>query len=474
MAPTGGQKDVTPPKLLEVTPADSLLSTRVTRLSLRFDEFITVANAAREVTISPILPFPLDVGFNRKTVTVKVPDSLLQSNTTYRIAFGNAIKDLHENNPFTGYSYIFSTGSYFDSLSLSGYVINAATGLKDSGALIVLHDAAKSNSAVVRDRPLYAVKADNAGNFRFDGLPEKVFKLYAIRDANNNMIYDGVGEMIAFLDTVVVPSSTPLPMQMNIFAEADSAGNVAGTVEETPMRGKSRQTAESNATDGFTYIAAIDTSDVKKRTVDVTQPIQINFNKPVVTFNSNRINLSYDSAGVSVEANVVRTEDTFRKNVLLLNSKWQENTVYTLRLLKGFAQDSAGTDAMPSRYTFRTRRDEDYAKLHVHLPTKYYSKGFVFVLLKGNDTFYQRSVTDTMIHFTRLQPATYTMRVIVDKNKNGQWDTGDLLDGLQPEEVIPYLNPIMLKPGWENMIDFEEEKKPKPDRSTDKTDKLRR
>jgi hypothetical protein len=364
MAPMGGPKDATPPKLLEVSPQDSLRNTRVTRIDLRFDEFITLNNAASEVTISPILPIPTDITSVRKTVTVKIPDSLLQPNTTYRISFGNAIQDLHENNPFTGYSYLFSTGSYFDSLSLAGYVMNAATGMRDSGALIVLHDAAKPDSAVVRDKPLYAVKADNSGNFRLDGLPERSFRMYAIRDANNNMVFDGAGEMIAFLDSAVVPSVNPSSLPLYIFAEADSAGMVADRDGGSEGRGKfgANTPATTNTTEGFTYLVAIDTSDLKRRTVDVTKPVQITFNKPIATFNLNRTNLTYDSLGVSVESPMLRKEDTFRRNVLLLQTDWKENTVYTLRLLKSFAQDSAGTDAMPSRYTFRTKRDEDYAK----------------------------------------------------------------------------------------------------------------
>src|SRR5690606_27438411 len=97
--PTGGKKDVTPPRLLEATPADSQLNARVTKLELRFDEFIHVTNTSSEVQISPLLPFPLNVSVNKRSVIVRIPDTLLQENTTYRIAFGNAIQDIHENNP---------------------------------------------------------------------------------------------------------------------------------------------------------------------------------------------------------------------------------------------------------------------------------------------------------------------------------------------------------------------------------------
>lgn len=460
--PQGGQKDITPPKLLSVTPVDSVLNTKVTRIDMRFDEFVTVNNAASEVTISPILPFPLDVSAAKKTVTIKIPDSLLQENTTYRISLGKAIQDVHENNPFTGYDYIFSTGAYFDSLSLEGFVINAATGKRDTGTLVVLYEAIKSDSAVVREKPLYAVRADAGGNFRFDGLPEKTFRMYAMRDANNNMVYDGPGEMIAFLDSTLKPSLTPQTVGLDLFAENDTSATAASATDNVTRKSRMGVSTGNTGTDeGFTYLVAADTSDTRKRTVEITKPVEINFTKPIVEFNSNRVNLSYDSAGVLVEAPFDRIMDISRKNLLLLNSNWKENTLYTLRLLKGFARDSTGTDAMPGRYTFRTKRDEDYGKLHIHLPSKYYGAGFVFVLLNGDDTVYQRTVQDTMIHFARLQPGSYSMRVIIDKNENGKWDTGDLFDKIQPEEVIPYNNPITLKAGWENLIDFEEEKKGK-------------
>ena len=454
--PTGGDKDVTPPKLLAVTPDDSLLNTRVSRIELKFDEFIVVTDPLSEVTISPILQFPLSVEAVKRNVVVRIPDTLLQDNTTYRIAFGKAIQDLHENNPFTGYSYIFSTGNYFDSLQLSGMVFNAATGKRDTGALITLYEAGKSDSAVLREKPLYAVKADGAGNFTFQGLPDRPFRIYALRDANNNMVYDGTGEMIAFGDSIAVPSNVNrTPFRLNLFTEEDSLGNIP-VPEITTAKRTGRAAADPEVPSEFTYSVKVDTSDANKRSLDITSPLEVSFNKPVDSFNVGRINLSYDSLGISVEASVHQVEDTSRKSSILLNTEWLENTLYTLRLLKGFATDSAGTDAMPGKFTFRTKRQDDYAKLHVHLPSKYYGTGYIFELLNGDDTVYHQPVTDTMVHFNRLQPGTYHMRVIVDRNRNGKWDTGDLLDRRQPEEVIPYSNPINLKSGWDNTLDFEQ------------------
>ena len=454
--PQGGERDVTPPRLLSVSPADSLLNTKVTEIELKFDEFIVVTNPSSEVTISPILPFPLTIEGIRRTVTVSIPDTLLLDNTTYRISFGKAIQDLNENNPFTGYSYIFSTGSYFDTLSLTGYVIDAATGLRDTGALVVLYDAVKSDSAIVREKPLYAVKADGSGNFTFHGLPDREFMIYALRDQNNNMIYDGGSEMVAFADSTFFPADSNDVIRLSLFTEEDTSGNLPVPTDDKLSRNRGNQPAPvtEQPTD-FSYTVMVDTSNTNKRTVDITEPIEVRFTRRADSFNINRINLSYDSAGITMEADVRRVTDTSKPNSILLSSNWKENTLYTLRLLKGFVKDSAN-EAMPGRYTFRTKQDDDYAKLNIHLPGKYFGTEYLFVLLNGTDTVYHRPVADTMVRIKHLLPGSYQMRVIHDSNKNGKWDTGDLLDHRQPEEVIPYTTPINLKAGWENSIDFEQ------------------
>ena len=44
--PQGGPRDVRPPVLLAVSPDDSLFNTRVNKIDLRFDEFVTFSNPA--------------------------------------------------------------------------------------------------------------------------------------------------------------------------------------------------------------------------------------------------------------------------------------------------------------------------------------------------------------------------------------------------------------------------------------------
>jgi hypothetical protein len=409
------------------------------------------------VQVSPLLRMPIGVVNVGRRVTVTIPDSLLRDSTTYRVSFGKAIGDLHENNIFANYVYTFSTTSYFDSLKLGGRVFNAATGLPDTGAKVLLYRSDVSDSAVVREKPEYATTTNGPGNFVIAGLPHRTFRIYALKDKNNNLVYDGGEEQIAFIDSIVVPVDTfGKPIVLKLFSEPiiDTA-----VTDSTITPGKRRASSRGSGSDGFFYSVNVDTSDVRKRSVDVTKPVNITFNKPVDSINASRVFLTYDSSNIDIEANFSIDFDTARDEMLLLNSAWKENTLYTLRLLKGFAIDTGMTDAMPSKYTFRTKSDDDYGKLNINLPSKYDSSLYILMIQEGNDTIYNKPVTDTLVKLTRLQPGAYTLRIIVDRNGNGVWDTGDLFAELQPEEVLPYQTIINLKAGWENTIDFEPEPK---------------
>jgi len=467
--PTGGRKDTTPPKLVSIDPADSLLNTRVKRIEMHFNEFVTIADVSKELQISPILSVaPTMTGTGKKAI-VKIADTLLEDNTTYRISFGTSIKDLHEGNPFGHYTYTFSTGSYFDSLQISGNVINAATGLPDTGRInVVLYSASSADSAIVRHKPKYIGRTDHSGFFSIKGLPDRKFKIYALKDANDNLIYDGPPEMIAFTDRIIEPGDTA-PILLKMFQEhsdtsTKSKTDTTASVSKLSSRGK-KDKEKDNA--GFNYVVNADTSNANKRSFDINLNLTLTFNKkPLI--NKDKVILTYDSSGITMLAETQLISDTAHPDVLQIKPVWRDNTVYTLKLSKGFAKDTSGADALPGRFTFRTKEDEDYGKIQIHLPAKYYGKQFLLVVLADNDSFYQKPVLDTAVVLTRLKPGKYTFRVIADKNENGKWDTGDLFGKIQPEEVIPYNEVMNLKAGWDNIVDFDQKPKPRQGLGTPK------
>ncbi len=450
LPPGGGAKDTTAPRLLAIDPADSLRNVRPGKLELRFDEYITLADAASQVQISPLLAVNPTATADLRRVRLSIPDTLLQDSTTYRISFGTAIRDLHEGNPFPAYTYTFSTGPWFDSLRLAGSVIDAATGLPDTGVVVVLHPAAPAgDTGILSRKPLYVEHVDAGGRFEFAGLPNRRFQAYVLGDKNSNLIFDGAGERIGFLETPVTPvADSPADLLFRSFVERDSTGG--DTVRAGGVPDEARPS-------GFSYVVDADTADRRRRSVALGEPLRIRFGAPVGSVSADRVFLTADSNGTAVETPGQLQRDTADRATVLLQAPWQGDVLYTLRLLKGFAKDTAGADALPSRWVFRTKRDDDYAVLRIHLPSRFYGPGYVLQVIRdGKDTVWQRPVTDTNVALTRLQPGTFRLRVLEDRNGNGAWDPGVLVLRRQPERVFPYDRDVTLKPGWENELDFEE------------------
>lgn len=460
-APTGGKKDVKPPKLVSASPADSLLNAHTTEIVLRFDEYVTLSDPNKEVIISPILRVPLTVTGVNKHVTVKIPDSLLEENTTYRITFGSAIRDLHEGNVFPKYSYTFSTGSWFDSLQLTGKVVNASTGLPDSSALVMLYKESEDDTVVIRKKPQYAIRTDKQGLFHFKGLPGRKFHVYALIDGNNNMIYDGGTEAVAFSDSIALPADTSkFNLTLRLFQEASDTAKAA---PEKPS--KLRKGLKSVPDTALTFKVNIDTADISKRTFDGSDSIKFVFNHRVKPAGGSA-RLGYDSAGKTISVPSYVRFDTSDSTKFFVSARFADNKLYTLNIDSAFVADTGGRLNSPLRYRFRTLGPADYGSLRLNIPAKYTSTGrvtepdYLLMVQTNTDTVYLKKVVDTAVFFPRLKPAGYTFRIIVDRNRDGKWTTGDLLLRRQPELVIPASNVLDVKAGFDNIFDFEMAPKP--------------
>lgn len=214
VTPEGGPKDVKPPQIIECIPANASAGFKGSSIRIDFDEFINLKNPTSEILISPPLKELPDFRLRGKSLIIKLADSL-RPNTTYTINFGKAINDITENNVLTGWTYVFSTGDYVDSLSLRGKVLNAfdLKAQKEVFALLYMNnnDTIPFDSLPLKVAPYYIIKANENGDFLFTNLQQADYKLMAINDQNNDYIYNQPSEKIAFLDSLVKPLYIPPP-----------------------------------------------------------------------------------------------------------------------------------------------------------------------------------------------------------------------------------------------------------------------
>ena len=229
VAPTGGPKDTTPPMVVQAVPENNSTNFVGTKIEITFDEYITLENANQNVLISPPLTEKPDIKLKNKTVVVKFKETLA-ANTTYTINFGSAIKDLHEGNPFKDYVYSFSTGDHIDTLSIAGKVRNAEDKKPVENVYVSLYAADRENldSLPLSIAPNYITKTDKEGNFSLNGLADKKYLVFALKDVNSNLYFDQPNEEVAFLDSLVAASypQTLMPKVMDTMAVDSTAMKV--------------------------------------------------------------------------------------------------------------------------------------------------------------------------------------------------------------------------------------------------------
>ncbi|MFO7721666.1 MAG: Ig-like domain-containing protein [Bacteroidales bacterium] len=197
VSPSGGPKDTSPPEVITGIPESGAVNFSGHSFTLQFDEYVQLGNLQQQMLISPPLAEMPKFRLRGKSLTVSFPDTLLPA-TTYAFFFGDAIKDITENNPMVSYTYFFSTGDFIDSLELRGKVLNALDQKMEENVFVLLYTDPVSDSAFSREIPRYVTRPDKSGNFVFRHLAEGSYHLVAVADLNNNMLYDLITEPVAF------------------------------------------------------------------------------------------------------------------------------------------------------------------------------------------------------------------------------------------------------------------------------------
>ena len=207
--PGGGPKDRDAPVVLASFPENGSANFNTNKFNIDFDEFIKLEDIHNQALISPPLYKKPDFKVKGKSLQVTFNEEL-KENTTYSVYFGDAITDITEGNPVSNFTYIFSTGPFVDSLSLQGKVKDAFTLEPIEACFVMLYkddnDTISLDSLPLFVRPYYLSKTDKEGRFRFNGLGNQEYLMFAILDMNSSLSFDQPNEQIAFIDSLISPT----------------------------------------------------------------------------------------------------------------------------------------------------------------------------------------------------------------------------------------------------------------------------
>ncbi len=197
--PSGGPRDTIPPRLVKTSPLPGSVNVPVHKpqIVFTFNEYVVVKDA-NNIFLSPPLEKKPKFRISGKSVVVTF-ESDLDTNRTYTLDITGAVADNNEGNWYEGFTLVFSTGPQIDSMCMTGLVQDCNTLKPVKGATVLLYKD-HADSAIYKHRPDAAAKTDDWGFFSIRNIKDTAYRVYALKDANNNNMYDPDQESVAFLD----------------------------------------------------------------------------------------------------------------------------------------------------------------------------------------------------------------------------------------------------------------------------------
>ncbi len=483
VTPSGGLKDIDAPKIIKSEPPQNAKNFNEKNIEITFDEYINLKDIQNEFIISPS-NIDAEVKKDGKKLKIKLSDSP-KENTTYILNFGNAISDYTENNISQDFKFIFSTGDSIDSLSLSGNILNSFNLDPVKNVIICLYTDILDDSIVYKRKPDYTVRTDETGKFRFTNLKANKYKLFAIKEENNNKLFDTQEEEIAFSDTIINLKQNAQFSNIKLFKEKASKRKLVSKdisyqkVElifnkenniklidlhpkiDTVIYSSKKDTINiyytENADSTAIYLMEenkIDTIKVKfakslkKRELNIAIDPKINNNKVLIsTYDLFEIN-KIDSIQLFEDSIPVKfTLEKIKYNKYVLNYKFDIDKKYYIIIADSayISFQKNYNKKIKSVLTFM--KPEDYGTLSIK-PLA--NDSIIYELLNDKNEIINTNVNvkETIVH-TNLNPGTYRIRMIYDANKNYKWDTGNYLKNIQPEKIEYYINPIKIRANWD-------------------------
>ncbi len=322
VTPTGGEKDLISPTVLQYTPDTNSLYFDAQEIQIQFDEYVVLNDVFNQVIISPPLDGIPEYKIKGKTLTIKL-NSTLRDSTTYTINFGQAIKDNTEGNILNNFTYVFSTGSYLDSLKISGNVSDLLTGAPSEKTFVVLYYE-PTDTSFQTSKPYYFAKTDATGNFIISNIKAGEYKLYALEDQNFNYFYDLPNERIAFQREIIQLDSNITNQKLQIFSEEKIKQNL---LETKSQRYAQTQMVFSKSAKDVSITSINPTSEKIYFTKNKTQDTVIVWsdNYKLDTF---RLKIIYDTTqiikkinlkAIPADSNFQLNKNTFTSNVFAVN-----------------------------------------------------------------------------------------------------------------------------------------------------------
>lgn len=506
-SPVGGAKDSIPPRVISTNIDTSRVNVPrdIKELRIDFDEYITLKDINKQLIISPPLRKMTKIlpsGMANKYLLIKWEDTL-QANTTYNFNFGNAIVDNNEGNALQYYNFAFSTGDKIDDLFISGelksLISDKDSKTAESNMVVGLYQ--DKDSMDYRQKPYYITKADPDGYFELNYLSPGNYRILAFEDSNSNSVYDPGKEKAGFLKEKIVLDKSISGLKVNLYPTRkaqkyvemkETPGGILMTFEGNPQNVKVLSLNEKMQDYKVTHLPKSDSVhiwfDAKKLDVGIANSENLKFSyddgvkRDTVSvfyrFNTKNEMLVSNAKGnllapkqdfiitsnyfidkiqpekwilVSDSIRQEFTAQIYEKNPfeVHIQSQFKEGKKYSLTVPKETVSSFYETIVKSYRFDFESDKTENYGTLVVALENAPQQKFWFQLLTENGNIAYSRYGKENNLTFGSLKPGKYQLRILVDNNENGIWDSADFAAGEFAEEVYVFDKTVEIRPLWE-------------------------
>jgi len=183
-------------------------------------------------------------------------------------------------------------------------------------------------------------------------------------------------------------------------------------------------------------------------TFEIYNPIILNFEAPLSDIDISKIKLNQkiDTTFKSIPFKWRQIDST--KMNFAIDYKWVAENSYELNI------DSAAFKSIYNKISnkfsgqFKIRSLDEYSSVKMFL-AEFNPKAVLQVLDSKDVVLASKPASEKGTVIQYLKPGDYYVRMFLDNNGNGKWDSGDLASRLQPEEVFYYPKKLTIMANWE-------------------------
>jgi hypothetical protein len=305
--------------------------------------------------------------------------------------------------------------------------------------VVVLHPSGK-DSAIFKERPNYYTKLNGKGQFGFNFLPKGAYNIFVLPNDYTKK-YDDSTKLFAFLDSAIRIETTNDSLQLYAFQGA-----------KKPEKRKSSTTLKTTKKAGpvLKYSKDFDGSEQ-----DILHPLHLSFETPIHFNDSFSIalcdtfNKKLDGASISI--------DTAHPETVIVSYAWKFATKYRLIIPQASIKDSLNNILVKTdTLAFISKTEEAYNSAIIKMKGFENLKNPILQLSQDDKVKFSYPITSALINIARLPLGEYTLRLLIDNNNNGKWDTGAFYGKKkhQPEIVKWFTTPLNIRANWENEINL--------------------